>query len=229
MGVTAPAFFQNIIRKSLGLLLTLLRIWLRTHFIVLYGTIKYILSWRLLLLFVPQFRGTNVADTRGWCDPGDYLRHHLWQIQKRSKKRNKKRKEQQIIFLRREYQVDHYLYFPGYLWCRGGFYVQLSVATTTMEASPLTQQSRPDTFKPKIVQLYEDLFQVRQNPILSSQLNSFRKEKEKQYWLSFADIRLFRTLRRFLEGILLAESGSGSASCGSGAAQSWYYSQLAGA
>lgn len=50
-----------------------------------------------------------------------------------------------------------------------------------MEASPLTQQSRPDTFKPKIVQLYEDLFQVRQNPILSSQLNSFRKEKEKQY------------------------------------------------
>ena len=30
-----------------------------------------------------------------------------------------------------------------------------------MEASPLTQQSRPDTFKPKIVQLYEDLFQVR--------------------------------------------------------------------
>lgn len=63
---------------------------------------------------------------------------------------------------------------------RGGFYVQLSVATTTMEASPLTQQSRPDTFKPKIVQLYEDLFQVRQNPILSSQPNSFRKEKEKE-------------------------------------------------
>lgn len=30
-----------------------------------------------------------------------------------------------------------------------------------MEASPLTQQSRPDIFKPKIVQLYEDLFQVR--------------------------------------------------------------------
>lgn len=29
-----------------------------------------------------------------------------------------------------------------------------------MEASPLTQQSRPDIFKPKIVQLYEDLFQV---------------------------------------------------------------------
>lgn len=27
-----------------------------------------------------------------------------------------------------------------------------------MEASPLTQQSRPETFKPKIVQLYEDLF-----------------------------------------------------------------------
>lgn len=30
-----------------------------------------------------------------------------------------------------------------------------------MEASPLTQQSRPETFKPKIVQLYEDLFKVR--------------------------------------------------------------------
>jgi hypothetical protein len=30
-----------------------------------------------------------------------------------------------------------------------------------MEASPLTQQSRPDTFKPKIAQLYENLFQVR--------------------------------------------------------------------
>lgn len=188
-----------------------------------------ILSCCLCCFVCASIRGQHVADTRGWCDPGDYLRHHLWQIQKRSKKRNKKRKEQQIIFLRREYQVDHYLYFPGYLWCRGGFYVQLSVATTTMEASPLTQQSRPDTFKPKIVQLYEDLFQVRQNPILSSQLNSFRKEKEKQYWLSFADIRLFRTLRRFLEGILLAESGSGSASCRLGAAQSWYHSQFAGA
>lgn len=30
-----------------------------------------------------------------------------------------------------------------------------------MEASPLTQQSRPDTFKPKIVQLYEDLFRTQ--------------------------------------------------------------------
>lgn len=29
-----------------------------------------------------------------------------------------------------------------------------------MEASPLTQQTRPETFKPKIVQLYETLFQV---------------------------------------------------------------------
>ena len=29
-----------------------------------------------------------------------------------------------------------------------------------MEASPLTQQSRPETFKPKIVQLYETLFKV---------------------------------------------------------------------
>jgi hypothetical protein len=29
-----------------------------------------------------------------------------------------------------------------------------------MEASPLTQQSRPETFQPKIVQLYETLFKV---------------------------------------------------------------------
>ena len=32
-----------------------------------------------------------------------------------------------------------------------------------MEASPLTQQSRPISFQPKITQLYEDLFKVR-NP-----------------------------------------------------------------
>ncbi|KAK8130036.1 hypothetical protein PG999_002416 [Apiospora kogelbergensis] len=30
-----------------------------------------------------------------------------------------------------------------------------------MEASPLTQQARPDVFQPKIVQLYEELFKVR--------------------------------------------------------------------
>lgn len=29
-----------------------------------------------------------------------------------------------------------------------------------MEASPLTQQSRPEVFQPKIVKLYEALFQV---------------------------------------------------------------------
>jgi hypothetical protein len=33
-----------------------------------------------------------------------------------------------------------------------------------MEASPLTQQARPETFKPKIVQLYENLFNVRLPP-----------------------------------------------------------------
>lgn len=33
-----------------------------------------------------------------------------------------------------------------------------------MEASPLTQQSRPETFKPKIVQLYETLFRVGSRP-----------------------------------------------------------------
>ena len=47
-----------------------------------------------------------------------------------------------------------------------------------MEASPLTQQSRPDTFKPKIVQLYEDLFQVRHNPIFI--LTQFRKKKKRK-------------------------------------------------
>ena len=30
-----------------------------------------------------------------------------------------------------------------------------------MEASPLTQQTRPETFQPKIVQLYQTLFLVR--------------------------------------------------------------------
>jgi hypothetical protein len=30
-----------------------------------------------------------------------------------------------------------------------------------MEASPLTRQTRPDSFQPKIVQLYKDLFDVR--------------------------------------------------------------------
>lgn len=29
-----------------------------------------------------------------------------------------------------------------------------------MESSPLTQQTRPEAFKPKIVQLYENLFFV---------------------------------------------------------------------
>lgn len=50
--------------------------------------------------------------------------------------------------------------------------------STTME-SPLTQQSRPETFKPKIVQLYENLFHVphplRPRPIL--------KGKKKEYLL----------------------------------------------
>lgn len=32
-----------------------------------------------------------------------------------------------------------------------------------MEASPLTQQARPETFQPKIVQLYEALFKVREH------------------------------------------------------------------
>lgn len=49
--------------------------------------------------------------------------------------------------------------------------------STAME-SPLTQQSRPETFKPKIVQLYENLFHVphplRPWPIL---------ERKKEYLL----------------------------------------------
>lgn len=35
-----------------------------------------------------------------------------------------------------------------------------------MEVSPLTQQSRPETFKPKIAQLYENLFNVSSNSYL---------------------------------------------------------------
>jgi hypothetical protein len=31
-------------------------------------------------------------------------------------------------------------------------------STCVMEASPLTQQSRPDSFQPKVVQLYQQLF-----------------------------------------------------------------------
>ena len=34
----------------------------------------------------------------------------------------------------------------------------------TMEASPLTQQSRPEIFQPKVVQLYESLFKVCRPP-----------------------------------------------------------------
>lgn len=41
-----------------------------------------------------------------------------------------------------------------------------------MEASPLTQQTRPETFKPKIVQLYEDLFQVGRSILLDSTVNA---------------------------------------------------------
>lgn len=32
---------------------------------------------------------------------------------------------------------------------------------TAMEPSPLTQDSRPQTFQPKIIHLYETLFKVR--------------------------------------------------------------------
>jgi hypothetical protein len=34
-------------------------------------------------------------------------------------------------------------------------------ATHTMEPSPLTQDSRPEIFQPKIIRLYETLFKVR--------------------------------------------------------------------
>ncbi len=36
-----------------------------------------------------------------------------------------------------------------------------------MEASPLTQQARPEVFQQKIVHLYEALFKVRQNSQIS--------------------------------------------------------------
>ena len=38
---------------------------------------------------------------------------------------------------------------------------RLNPAATSMEASPLTQQSRPRSFQPKIANLYENLFKVR--------------------------------------------------------------------
>lgn len=37
-----------------------------------------------------------------------------------------------------------------------------------MEASPLTQQNRPETFQPKIVQLYETLFKVCPSPMYAN-------------------------------------------------------------
>lgn len=35
---------------------------------------------------------------------------------------------------------------------------------TVMEPSPLTQDSRPEVFQPKIIHLYEALFKVRAQP-----------------------------------------------------------------
>lgn len=35
---------------------------------------------------------------------------------------------------------------------------------TAMEPSPLTQDSRPEVFQPKIIRLYEALFKVRVQP-----------------------------------------------------------------
>lgn len=38
-----------------------------------------------------------------------------------------------------------------------------------MEPSPLTQDSRPEIFQPKIIRLYETLFRVREAPTDSKQ------------------------------------------------------------
>ena len=202
-----------------------------THFVVAYGTIIY--SVYVVLMSAAVVCASISRYTCGWYT---WL-VQPWRLSKippvaDPKKEIGKEENSKSSFCHGGSSWSLYLYFPGYLWCRGGFPSSLSrthSVATTMEASPLTQQSRPDTFKPKIVQLYEDLFQVRHNPILI--LTQFRKKKMKKKNntdLSFTDTRL-RTLRRFLEGILLADSGSGSASCGFGAAQSWYYSQLPGA
>ena len=39
--------------------------------------------------------------------------------------------------------------------------VELAHSATEMEASPLARQTRPDFFEPKIVALYQSLFDVR--------------------------------------------------------------------
>ncbi|GAM41746.1 hypothetical protein TCE0_042f15103 [Talaromyces pinophilus] len=60
-----------------------------------------------------------------------------------------------------------------------------------MEASPLTQQSRPEVFQPKIVKLYEALFQITENV-----------EPSEGFWREFYLLPPDRThFRRLLDGL----------------------------
>ncbi|KAH9908151.1 DUF1741-domain-containing protein [Xylariomycetidae sp. FL2044] len=62
-----------------------------------------------------------------------------------------------------------------------------------MEASPLTQQARPDTFQPKIVQLYEALFKDDLDP---------EADKPEGFWREFFLLNPDQTsLQRILDGL----------------------------
>ncbi|ORY63922.1 uncharacterized protein BCR38DRAFT_409334 [Pseudomassariella vexata] len=82
-----------------------------------------------------------------------------------------------------------------------------------MEASPLTQQARPEIFQPKVVQLYEALFKVRQFWMLNSKqchadFQSLRQDdvdteedKPEGFWREFFLLNTDRAaLQRILEG-----------------------------
>ncbi|GAB1216211.1 hypothetical protein ATERTT37_005420 [Aspergillus terreus] len=62
--------------------------------------------------------------------------------------------------------------------------------------SPLTQQSRPETFKPKIVQLYENLFQVQTQQLFA------RAIREAASGSSPVDSYALETLTVFLACVL---------------------------
>jgi hypothetical protein len=61
-----------------------------------------------------------------------------------------------------------------------------------MEASPLSQQARPESFQPKVVSLYETLFKVESTPQLHTFISSLtcaqeeeEIEKSEGFWQEF--------------------------------------------
>lgn len=67
-------------------------------------------------LFVPQFRGTYNMWLNTWLvRPWRLSKTPPVADPKKIQKKNKKRKEQQIIFLRRSIKLITVLYFPGSL------------------------------------------------------------------------------------------------------------------